>query len=227
MKRVVTTGVVLGRINFGEADRIVTVITPDQGKLRLMAKGVRKSSSKMAGGIELFSTSSLTFIPGKRDISTLVSSRLVTHYGDIVRDLTRTTLAYEVLKKINDSTEDECEQAYYDLLVESLEVINEDLIESIIIEVWFLLQLLRLGGHEPNLSGSAGGGELQPGKKYAFDIEAMGFSESTSGRFTDRHIKMLRLLLSQPLQKIAKIQNAAKICQQLKPLVVLMRTQQM
>lgn len=157
MKRIVVSAIVLGRINFGEADRILTVITPEQGKLRLMAKGVRKSTSKMAGGIELFSISSLTYIPGKRDISTLVSSRLVTHFGAIVSDLERTKIAYEALKTINDSTEEECEPVYYELLVEVLQALNSAEAHVTVIEVWFLLQMLKLAGHEPNFSSDAAG----------------------------------------------------------------------
>lgn len=227
MKRIVTEGIILGRLNFGEADRIVTVITQNNGKLRLIAKGVRKSTSKMAGGIELFSISSLTYIPGKRDISTLVSSRLVTHYGNIVKNLERTTLAYQVLKTLNDATEEECEPAYYELLVEILSELNEEVIETNVVEVWFLLRMLKLAGHEPNLASSALGEELQAGQRYNFDFESMAFSEFSSGRFEDKHIKMLRLLLNQPLKKIAMIQNAESICKDLKPLAITMRTQQM
>ena len=47
MKHINTTGVVLGRINYREADRIIKVITPDFGKVSLMARGVRKIKSKL------------------------------------------------------------------------------------------------------------------------------------------------------------------------------------
>jgi len=60
VKQFVTTGLVLSRTDFGEADRIITVLTPDHGKLRLMAKGVRRMKSKLAGGIDLFTVSDLT-----------------------------------------------------------------------------------------------------------------------------------------------------------------------
>lgn len=227
MKRVVVSGIVLGRINFGEADRILTVLTPEQGKLRLIAKGVRKSTSKMAGGIELFSISSLTYIPGKRDISTLVSSRLVTHFGKIVSNLDRTNAAYNTLKIINDSTQEECEPAYYELLVEVLSALNNVETEAVLVETWFLLQMLKLAGHEPNFSTDANGNKLQTGEKYVFDFENMAFMQSGSGRFKDQHIKMLRLLMTRPLRTISQIQNAVKICEELKPLVIAMRTQQM
>jgi len=51
MKRINTHGIVLARTDFGEADRILTFLTPDNGKVKAIAKGVRKQKSKMAGGI--------------------------------------------------------------------------------------------------------------------------------------------------------------------------------
>src|SRR4051812_44153733 len=105
----VTTGIVLTRIEYGEADRIVTVLTPNDGKLRLMAKGVRRVKSKLAGGVELFSVSSLTYIPGRGDIGTLISSRLETHFGHIVQNIDRTMLGYDLIKLLHKATEDEPE----------------------------------------------------------------------------------------------------------------------
>ena len=100
-----TQCIVLLRVDYGEADRIVTVLTPDVGKLTLMAKGVRKVKSKLAGGIELFSTSEITYLPGRGSIATLVSTRLDTHYGTIVSDINRTMLGYELIKLLDKTTE--------------------------------------------------------------------------------------------------------------------------
>ena len=46
--------IILRRADFGEADRMVTIFTPDRGKLKLLAKGARKTNSRKAGHIELF-----------------------------------------------------------------------------------------------------------------------------------------------------------------------------
>ena len=51
-----TLGLVLRRTNYGEADRILNIITPT-GKISAMAKGVRRARSKLAGGVEMFSLS--------------------------------------------------------------------------------------------------------------------------------------------------------------------------
>jgi DNA repair protein RecO (recombination protein O) len=79
MKQQSTKAVILTRTDYGEADRIMTFLTPELGKVRAMAKGVRKPKSKLAGGIELFSVSDITYIVGRSELQTLVSTRLDTH----------------------------------------------------------------------------------------------------------------------------------------------------
>src|SRR5688572_21914665 len=101
MNQTVTEAIVLSRTDYGEADRILTLLTPDHGKLRLIAKGVRRVKSKLAGGIELFSITSITYIKGRGDIGTLVSTRLAKYYDQIVKDLDRTMLGYDLIKQLN------------------------------------------------------------------------------------------------------------------------------
>ncbi|MFA5933049.1 MAG: DNA repair protein RecO [Microgenomates group bacterium] len=50
---ITTEGIIIKRSNFGEADRILTVITPYKGKIKIVAKGVRKITSRRGGNVEL------------------------------------------------------------------------------------------------------------------------------------------------------------------------------
>ncbi|MET0980164.1 MAG: DNA repair protein RecO, partial [Candidatus Saccharimonadales bacterium] len=59
-----TRAIVLRRTNFGEADRILQLLTPD-GKKSVMARGVRREKSKLAGGIELFAVCDVVITEGK------------------------------------------------------------------------------------------------------------------------------------------------------------------
>lgn len=218
MKQVVTKGIVLTRTNFGEADRIITMLTPDQGKIRLMAKGVRKIKSKLAGGIELFSVSQITYIPGKKDIHTLVSSRLEKHYGNIVHDINRTMFSYELLKRLNRATEDEADVEYFDLLNSSLTALdaggNTDLLE-----LWFDAGLLNHAGHQPNLLTDEQGNKLQADQHYGFDFDSMSFVANPNGSFTADHIKFLRLAFSidsaLQLQQVSGVGKVLPACRQL------------
>ncbi len=195
MNQLVTTGIILARVDYGEADRILTLLTPDHGKLRLLARGVRRVKSKLAGGIELFSVSHLTYIAGKNGgMGTLVSTRLEAHYGHIVEELERTMLGYDLIKQLNRQTEDAPEPAYFELLHASFVALNQSQIPLQIIRLWFAAQLLRLQGHGPNLLSDTSGHPLDASLRYNFSFEQMAFAPAgEQGRFTAQHIKFLRL----------------------------------
>lgn len=225
MKQLVTKGIILSRTNYGEADRIITVLTPDHGKLRLMAKGVRKPKSKLAGGIELFSVSDITFIRGKGDISTLISSRLDTHFGNIVKDIDRTMLGYELIKQLNKATEDEPEKDYFNLLEKAFESLDTEYINSDLISLWFTAQLLKLGGHSPNLQNDTKGNVLEVDQAYDFSFDDMAFDQVNSkGRYSTENIKVLRLLFSgNPPQALQQVQGLNKSTAVIAPLLSTMK----
>jgi DNA repair protein RecO (recombination protein O) len=229
MKQLVTKGIILARTNYGEADRIITILTPDQGKLRLMAKGVRKPKSKLAGGIELFSVSDITFIRGKSDISTLVSARLDTHFGNIVKDIDRTMLGYELIKQLNKVTEDEPENDYFNLLEKTFESLNNEHISYGLIHQWFVAQLLKFGGHTPNLRTDTSGNKLTMEHTYNFSFDDMSFIQADgSARFTSGHIKVLRLLFStHSPQSLQQVQGIEKFIIDTEPLLKTMAAQLM
>lgn len=223
MKQIITTGIILGRTDYGEADRILTVLTPDRGKLRLMARGVRKVKSKLAGGIELFSTSNITYIEGKREIGTLISTRLIKHYAAIVKDIDRVQLGYELIKLLNKVTEDHPEAEYYQLLEQAFAALDDPGVDPELIRVWFQAQLLRLGGHAPNLGTDAGGNKLEPDAAYNFDFESMAFTPQVAGKFRAAHIKTLRLLFSGNVPGgISRVQGLNGLLTGLAPLVAAM-----
>jgi DNA repair protein RecO (recombination protein O) len=223
MKQLVTTGIVLSRTDYGEADRILTLLTPDYGKLTLMAKGVRRVKSKLAGGIELFSVSTVTFIQGRGDMGTMVSTRLVKYYSHIVEDLDRTMLGYDLIKLLKRNTEDQVDAEYFALLRYAFEALDDPALPLDLIRFWFTAQLLSFAGHTPNLHRDATDEPLQAGQAYAFDIESMCFAAHPDGPFTDRPIKFLRLGFAQhPPHALAQVQGAADYATQLLPLVTTM-----
>lgn len=193
MKQLQTTAIILSRTDYGEADRILTLLTPDHGKLRLMAKGVRRIKSKLAGGIELFSISDITFIKGRSDIGTLVSTRLITHYGRIVTDVNRTMLGYELIRMLHRATEDEPDPEYFELLQQAFAALDDVSIDIDLVRLWFMMQLLRLDGHMPNLSTELAGQRLSAEKQYEFSYDDMAFFDKPDGQFTADHIKFLRV----------------------------------
>lgn len=189
-----TRGIILKRTDYGEADRIVTVLTPDHGKLRLMARGVRKPKAKLAGGIELFSVSDLSFLRGRGEIGTLISARLSEHYGRIVRDIDRVQTGYDLMKLLDKATEDELEPEYFHLMEQALQALDDSGVSLDLICAWFNANMLKLAGHSPNLETTPAGKGLEQNHKYNFDFDHMAFEPSPRGRFNASDIKFLRLL---------------------------------
>jgi len=218
MRKFNTQGIVLARTNYGEAARIITFLTPEHGKLKVMAKGVRKSKSKLAGGIELFSVSDIGVMAGRGEVDTLVSSRLNKHYGNIVKDLGRTNLAYQFIKNLDKATAEQPESAYFDLLESAFQSLDDISVSIELLEAWFGAQLLKLSGHAPNLRTNKSGSKLTSDQKYDFDFDSMSFEP---GRTYDAgQIKFLRLLFSanQPA-KLQKVQGAANLAQKSQRLI--------
>jgi DNA repair protein RecO (recombination protein O) len=220
MTQFVTRGIVLARTNYGEADRILTFLTPNHGKLKVIAKGVRKAKSKLAGGIELFSISDLTVIKGKSEINTLVSSRLFKNYSNIVKDLERTEVAYEAIRLTNKSTEEYPEETYFNLLKLAFEALDDVDLDPKVTGLWFKMQLLKLAGHTPNLHTNQKGGTLTTDKTYDFLFDEMCFMDSTHGSYSVNHIKFMRLgFASIKPHVLHSVRNNISLQQEISPLV--------
>ena len=201
MKQLQTLGIVLSRTDYGEADRIVNILTPEQGKIAVMARGVRRPKSKLAGGIELFSVSDITYIRGKGEIGTLISVRLKRHFGKIIHNIERVQLGYEIIKALNRATEDQPESEYFDILEQAFASLDDPTINKDLIQIWFSAQLIRQAGHAPNLTTTSKGDKLEAGQNYIFDYDEVSFAPKDEGAYSTDDIKFLRLLFSgnQPL----------------------------
>lgn len=225
MNQLVTRGIVLTRIDYGEADRIVTMLTPDAGKLGLMAKGVRRIKSKLAGGIELFSVSEITYIPGRGSLCRLISTRLVTHYGNITTDLHRTMLGYELLKLLHKTTEDQTEPEHYALLETALAALNDSAIPADVVAAWYNARLLTLAGYQPNMLTDVNDAKLVAESRYDFDFGSAAFRPEGDGAFAVNEIKFLRLLCGGNARPVALagVHDAAGLSERCLPLLQGMR----
>src|SRR5436309_11311354 len=87
-----TEAVIIRRSDFGEADRLLTLMTP-QGKRRVIAKGARKTTSRLAGHIELFTHTMLLLAIG-RTFDVLTQSTILHSFDTLRGDLERISAAY-------------------------------------------------------------------------------------------------------------------------------------
>ena len=114
--------VVLRHANWGEADRILTLYTREQGKLRAIAKGVRKIRSHKAGHLEPF-THITVQLARSRDIPIVTQVETLDPYLPLRDDLTRTGYAAYVLELLDRFTYDQegGNPALFRLLTDTLE----------------------------------------------------------------------------------------------------------
>ena len=131
-----TRALVLKRTNYGEADRIVNLITPE-GKVSVMAKGVRKPRSNLAGGVEMFTLSEVNLHFGKGDLAVLTGAKMVRFYGEIMKDLSMMEMASGFLKEINRASEMVDSAEFFEILDKCLIALNQRF-NMKVVEAWNL-----------------------------------------------------------------------------------------
>lgn len=204
MRTVRTRAIVLRRTNFGEADRILDLLTPD-GRLSVMARGVRKEKSKLAGGIELFAVCDVVVGQGKGDLGVLTSARLVHFYRHILEDYDRMQFAYETLAQIAKASSSLDEPEWYDIAAEVLAALDAKTVPLALIQTWFYIRVSTMLGESLSITRDFQGNKLEADKIYRYDSTEKAFIEDGRGSVTAEHIKILRLVAVKPLSVILQV----------------------
>lgn len=198
-----TKAIVLRRTNYGEADRILQLLTP-LGKRSVMARGVRREKSKLAGGIELFAICDVVLGKGKGELGVLTSARTDQFFRHILEDYERMQFAYEVLKLVARASEEMDEPEWFDILAEVLSALDTKVSQQLI-EMWFYLRYSTLLGYALSCERDSAGLPLGVEMKYSYDVAEKGFRESGNGELMADHIKFLRLANAKPLRMLVQI----------------------
>lgn len=196
--------IVLRRTNYAEADRIIQLITTS-GRRSVIAKGVRREKSKMAGGIELFAVCEVVIKKGHGDLGILASARIVNFYNNILKDYNRTQFAYDAIKMIIRACEHSDDSDWYDLLDGVLSSLDEPLIALGLIKVWFYVRFCKLIGHELSFYYDVAGDKLKSGSLYCYDSVEKGFIRNDGGSIHSNHLKLFRLMSEKPIKTLAQI----------------------
>ena len=204
MKTIRTRAIVLRRTNYGEADRILQLLTP-VGKRSVMARGVRREKSRLAGGIELFAICDVVIGEGKGELGILTSARLVQFYRHIMEDYDRMQFAYVMIKLVSKASEMVDEPEWYDVLAEGLMALDAHTIAIELIQTWFYLKHSALLGHELSLWHDTNGEKLSADEQYRYDEAEQGLRRTVNGELGAEHIKLLRLIATRPLKTLAQI----------------------
>src|SRR4030043_158133 len=116
-----TEAIIIKKTKLGEAGRILTLYTPHLGKIRAVAKGVRRPRSKMAGHLELL-THSLVSLARGRNLDTITGSQTINSFLPLKSDLWLTSCALYAVELVNQFTADHIENpSLFQLTLETLD----------------------------------------------------------------------------------------------------------
>lgn len=143
--------IVLRRIDFGEADRILTLFTSGEGKVKAVAKGVRRTVSKSGGHLELFAHSDLLLSQG-HDLDVVTQAETIRSFRPVREDLLRAAYAYYLAELVDALTEQrQANPQLFQVLLQALTAL-EDATDVRVVVVHFVLNALEATGFRPQLS---------------------------------------------------------------------------
>ena len=145
-----TEAVIIKKTKLGEADRILTLYTPDLGKIQAVAKGVRRPRSKLAGHLELL-THSLVSLARGRNLDTITGSQTINSFLPVKSDLDLTSYALYATELVNQFTADHIEnRPLFQLLIETMQQLCQADDNELVLR-YFELHLLNEVGYRPQL----------------------------------------------------------------------------
>lgn len=187
--------IVLSRINYRDSDRILTVIGMHTGKQKILAKGIRKGTSKLAGSVELCSVSELDWIVRSgSDLGVLTGARMQAFYGEIVKDYDASIIIFDWMKLTDKLSDQGHGQEYYPVLETALKAVSGGKVGVITSDIWLRLQYLQISGYEINWDNIDA---LRASKQlFVFDFDSHQFIESELGMFDQGVLKLVRYYAS-------------------------------
>lgn len=220
-----TQAIIIKRRNYGEADRLLTLYTQNEGKIVVIAKGVRRSKAKMVGHTELFYLLDLQLAEGKTwDIVT--SAEIVNDFN-LIRNNTKLTNKAYFMAELADNLTHEAEphKDIFDLLKSSLIILakqNNQLVLS-----YFSFKILSYLGHTPELNNCVKCHKKISDENNYFSNVMGGLlcencrkSDLGSIRISVSAIKILRLFNEHDINLLYKLVIDDKICIELDNILI-------
>ena len=207
-------GIILKRTNFGEADRILTILTDKLGKIRAIGKGIRKQNSHLGGHLELFCLGNLVIAEG-RNLDIICEAEIIECFFDLRNNLESTHISYYLAEAIDKLTgEREKHQEIFDLLLDILENVGGPISEDLLLS-YFELKLLDLLGFRPELEQCLKCRQQLSSSGNFFDYSQGGLvcrrCQPNGVKISNNAIKVLRFFLKNKLTTLKKLKTTPKI----------------
>jgi len=146
-----TEAIIIRKVKFGEAHRVLTLYTPHLGKIRAVAKGISRSKSKLAGHLELLTYSMVSLARG-RNLDTIIGSQTINTFLPLKSNLQLTSCALYAAELVDQFAEDQIEnQPLFRLLLETMQRLCQHSDNELILR-YFEMHLLSETGYRPQLN---------------------------------------------------------------------------
>ena len=197
-------GVVLRTWKLGESDRIVVIFTRGRGKVRAVAKGVRKTRSKFGSRLEPTSHVALQLYEG-RELDIVTQAEAIDHLGTLRDDLNRLTRAVNMLEAVDTIAQDRAPDArIYTMLVGALRTLAAR--DHALVVPGFFLKLLAHEGFQPHVDACVVCGDDLD--LVAFDLEEGGLlcrAHRKGEAVTPEVVELLRQVLGGRLHEALNV----------------------
>lgn len=160
-------GIVLRSYPFGEADRVVVLLSPNSGKIRTVAKGVRKTKSRFGGRLEPFTHVDLVLYEG-RNLDTITQVAVLEPFPRLRTDLDAVVAAGTMVEAADAVAQEESSVRLFLLLQRGLKALEAGLYGPDLITS-FLLKLADVVGVAPSLLRCASCGRLDDLHRFSFE----------------------------------------------------------
>ena len=218
-----TEAIVLRSMDLGEADRILTILTPRLGKLKVVAKGVRRTRSRLGGGLEPLSDVHLVLAIG-RTFDVITATALENPHLGLREDLHATASAWYVAELADRFCEERADaHAAFVLLAQALTGLDVpgDLVARDVVARWFELHLLGAMGFRPELGRCLEcGATIEPGGNAYSPVAAgiwcpaCGHAALAARPITDDALKVLRHLQRSELTEVLRLRLAVPVARE-------------
>ncbi len=162
-------GIVLRTYRLGEADRIVVIMTREYGKIRCVAKGVRKVGSRFGARLEPITYVDVAFWKGRSELSVVSQVEVLDRYSAIREDYDRMTASMSMLEVVDQVAQDNHpDERLLETLIRALGVLNDPTKDPQLVAAAFFLRVLELDGARPEVELCVSCGESE--ELVAFDF---------------------------------------------------------
>lgn len=213
MATIKTKGIVIGRTHLGEADRILTIITPDRGKIRVVAKGARKPRSRLGGFLEMFRYNEYLLAEG-RNLDIITGAHTIDSFSGLSRSLRGIALAYYVAETVDRLVEETQEvEGILELVHSVFQQIGRGKISVDLLKNYFEMGILARLGFRPELDHCVEcRGSLIGGAWFSFGLGGIldrqhRASDPVALEVSPDELNILRKLISEDLKSVAKSRN--------------------